>query len=43
MFTDCMVVCQNQDYPCHRAILEIASPVFERMLNTDMLVGNSSC
>ena len=40
MFTDCMVVCQDQDFPCHRAVLASASPVFERMLNTDMRVGN---
>ena len=40
MFTDCMVACQDQDFQWHRAVLSSASTVFERMLNTDMRVGN---
>jgi len=35
-FTDCIVICGQEETPCHRVVLASASPVFEKMLNTDM-------
>mmetsp|Transcript_5698 Transcript_5698/g.17253 ORF Transcript_5698/g.17253 Transcript_5698/m.17253 type:complete len:244 (-) Transcript_5698:82-813(-) len=35
-FTDCVVVCGSHEVPCHREVLAQASPVFERMLASEM-------
>mmetsp|Transcript_93532 Transcript_93532/g.260436 ORF Transcript_93532/g.260436 Transcript_93532/m.260436 type:complete len:283 (+) Transcript_93532:71-919(+) len=38
-FPDCEVVCAQEVIPCHRAVLAGASPVFDRMLSSNMLEG----
>lgn len=38
-FTDCVVVCDGEETPCHRAVLAAASPVFQTMLSSDMREG----
>jgi hypothetical protein len=35
-FTDCEVVCNGEAMPCHRCVLAMASPVFDRMLDSGM-------
>lgn len=38
-FTDCTIVCAGEAMPCHRVVLANASPVFERMLTSEMREG----
>lgn len=38
-FCDCEIACGEVTVACHRAVLAQASPVFERMLSSDMLEG----
>lgn len=36
-FTDLVIVCADLEIRCHRAVVARASPVFDRMLNSDMI------
>jgi len=36
LFTDCTIICGNEEIPCHRNILSSRSPVFETMFSSDM-------
>mmetsp|Transcript_113488 Transcript_113488/g.321438 ORF Transcript_113488/g.321438 Transcript_113488/m.321438 type:complete len:287 (-) Transcript_113488:79-939(-) len=36
VLTDCEVHCSDKVFPCHRAVLAHASPVFEKMLTSEM-------
>ena len=42
-FTDCTICCKGEELPCHRSVLAHASPVFEGMLDADMIEGKSQC
>jgi len=35
-FSDCIIVCGNKEFQCHRTILASRSPVFDAMLSHDM-------
>jgi len=42
-FTDCKVCCRDEEFACHRSVFAQASPVFERMLETEISEGVERC
>lgn len=42
-FTDFVIACEGDEFPCHRAVLAEASSVFEAVVSTNMAEGQSGC